>query len=157
MYAFRFILMYDIISWGWFKSILTVLLINTVLSITFIPKQTLPFLQPWPRTRLLTKVQVKSERHMMSQLKHCDDVPTLEKLLLLGHLVENDSTQSQTYKESLETTNKHNSCKRQRSILSHWRLDKWIILFYFLFTLIFIAFIVILLTFLLGPIVSIWT
>ena len=52
---------------------------------------------------------------MTSQLKHCDDGPTPEELLLSGHLVENDSIQSQTYKESSETTNKRNSCKRQRS------------------------------------------
>jgi len=52
---------------------------------------------------------------MTSQLKHCDDGPTPEELLLSGHLVENDSIQSQTYKESSETTNKRNSRKRQRS------------------------------------------
>ncbi|CAI2165678.1 6308_t:CDS:2 [Funneliformis geosporum] len=39
---------------------------------------------------------------------------TSEELLLSGHLVENDSIQSQTYKESLKTTNKRNSPKRQR-------------------------------------------
>ena len=49
---------------------------------------------------------------MTSQLKHCDDGPIPEELLLSGHLVENDSIQSQTYEESLETTNKR---KRQRS------------------------------------------
>ena len=51
---------------------------------------------------------------MTSQLKHCDDGPTPEELLLSGHLVENDSTQFQTFKKSLETTN-NNPCKRQRS------------------------------------------
>ena len=49
---------------------------------------------------------------MTSQLKHCDDGPIPEELLLSGHLVENDSIQSQTYEESSETTNKR---KRQRS------------------------------------------
>ena len=52
---------------------------------------------------------------MTSQLKHCDNGPTPEELLLSGHLVENDSIQSQTYKESSEITNKRNSHKRQRS------------------------------------------
>src|SRR5918912_4267622 len=46
--------------------------------------------------------------------QHCNDGLTPEETLLSGHLVENDSTQSQTYKESSETTNK-NSRKRQRS------------------------------------------
>ena len=45
---------------------------------------------------------------MTSQLKHCDDGPTPEELLLLGHLVENDSIQ---LKESLEITNRHSSRK----------------------------------------------
>jgi hypothetical protein len=154
----------------------------------------------------------------MSQLKHCDDGPTPEELLLSGHLVENDSIQSQTYKESSETINKHNSRKRQRSatpesaqiinettlndksktsdsttqntkssvtlvqgstgnagvLLPFWNeytqeeSKKWWLPerfeFSFLFTLIFIYFdfyclyyFIILLTFLLGPIVSIWT
>ena len=53
---------------------------------------------------------------MTSQLKHCDDGPTPEKLLLSGHLVENDSIQLQTYEESLEITNRHSSRKRQRSV-----------------------------------------
>ena len=52
---------------------------------------------------------------MTSQLKHCNDGPTPEKLLLSGHLVENDSIQLQTYEESLEITNRHSSRKRQRS------------------------------------------
>ena len=51
---------------------------------------------------------------MTSQLKHCDDGPTPEELLLSGHLVENDSTQFQTFKKSSETTN-NNPRKRQRS------------------------------------------
>jgi hypothetical protein len=52
---------------------------------------------------------------MTSQLKHCDDGPTPEELLLSGHLVENDSTQFQIYEKSLETTN-NNPRKRQRSV-----------------------------------------
>src|SRR5256885_12499780 len=48
----------------------------------------------------LTKVQVKSKRRMTSQLKYCDNGPTPEELLLSGHLVENDSTQFQTFKKS---------------------------------------------------------
>ena len=51
---------------------------------------------------------------MTSQLKHCNDEPTLEELLLSGHLVENVSIQSQTYKESLETT-RYSPRKRSRS------------------------------------------
>jgi hypothetical protein len=86
---------------------------NTVLAITLIPKQTSPFLQLWPRTTP-TKVQIKLKRRMTSQSKHCDDGPTLEELLLSGHLVENVSIQSQTYEESLETT-RHNPHKRSRS------------------------------------------
>src|SRR3954454_3683808 len=50
---------------------------------------------------------------MTSQLKHCDNGPTPEELLLSGHLVENDSTQFQTFKKSSETTN-NNPRKRQR-------------------------------------------
>ena len=50
---------------------------------------------------------------MTSQLKHCDDRPTSEELLLSEHLVENNSIQSQIYEESLETT-KHNLRKRPR-------------------------------------------
>ena len=50
---------------------------------------------------------------MTSQLKHCDDRPTPEELLLSGHLVENDSTQFQTFKKSSETTN-NNSRKRPK-------------------------------------------
>jgi predicted site-specific integrase-resolvase len=53
---------------------------------------------------------------MTSQLKHCDDGPTPEELLLSGHLVENDSIQLQTYEESLEITNRHDPRKRQRSV-----------------------------------------
>jgi hypothetical protein len=52
---------------------------------------------------------------MTSQLKHCDDGPTPEELLLSGHLVENDSIQSQTYEESLEIT-RHKQHKRPRSV-----------------------------------------
>jgi len=52
---------------------------------------------------------------MTSQSKHCEDGPTPEELLLSGHLVENDSIQSQTYEESLETT-RHNPRKRPRSV-----------------------------------------
>ena len=54
---------------------------------------------------------------MTSQLKHCDDGLTSEELLLSGHLVENDSIQSQTYRKSLEITNKCNSRKRQKSAM----------------------------------------
>ena len=52
---------------------------------------------------------------MTSQLKHCEDEQNLEEFLLSGHPVKNDSTQPRTYVESLETTNKRNSRKRQRS------------------------------------------
>jgi hypothetical protein len=51
---------------------------------------------------------------MTSQLRHCEDGQTLEEFPLSGNPVGNDSTQSQTYKESLETT-KHNPRKRPRS------------------------------------------
>src|SRR5688572_16703206 len=54
---------------------------------------------------------------MMSQLKHCNNGPILEKLLLSGYLVKNDSIQLQTYKESLEITNRYSSHKRQRSVM----------------------------------------
>jgi hypothetical protein len=147
---------------------------------------------------------------MTSQLKHCDDGPTPEKLLLSGHLVENDSIQLQTYEESLEITNRHSSRKKakicyarvssehQRNDLEwqianlrqhypeyeivsdigsglNWKRRGFVALLerihtggieevvvtrkvwvFFLITLIFIVFII-LLTFLLGPIVSIWT
>jgi hypothetical protein len=53
---------------------------------------------------------------MTSQLKHCDDGPTPEELLLSGHLVENDSIQLLTYEKSLEITNRHKSRKRPRSV-----------------------------------------
>ena len=53
---------------------------------------------------------------MTSQLKHCDDGPTPEYLLLSGHLVENDSIQLLTYEKSLEITNRHKSRKRPRSV-----------------------------------------
>ncbi|RHZ75034.1 hypothetical protein Glove_218g50 [Diversispora epigaea] len=54
---------------------------------------------------------------MTSQLKHCDDGPIPEELLLSGHLVENDSIQLLTYKKSLEITNRHKSRKRPRSVM----------------------------------------
>ncbi|RHZ70780.1 hypothetical protein Glove_267g54 [Diversispora epigaea] len=62
------------------------------------------------------EVRTKSKRRMTSQLKHCDDGPTPEELLLSGHLVENDSIQLLTYKKSLEITNRHKSRKRPRSV-----------------------------------------
>ena len=54
---------------------------------------------------------------MMSQLKYCDDRSTPKELLLSGHLVKNDSIQSQIYKESSKIINKCNSYKKQRSIM----------------------------------------
>ena len=54
---------------------------------------------------------------MTSQLKHCDDGPPPEGLLLSEHLVEKDSIQLQTYTKSLEMTNRHNPRKRPRSVM----------------------------------------
>ena len=53
---------------------------------------------------------------MTSQLKHCEDGQTLKEFLLSGHPVGYDSIQSQTYKESLETT-QHSPHKRPRSAI----------------------------------------
>jgi hypothetical protein len=60
-------------------------------------------------------MQIKLKRRITSQPKHYNDGPTLEKLLLSGHLVEM-TIQSQIYEESLKTT-RYNLRKRLRSAI----------------------------------------